>query len=48
MTVEAFMVAAADDLDAKINQVRQAIQDDAGDQAFTAYHQRLKRVFWKG
>jgi len=48
MTVEAFIVAAADDLDAKINQVRQAIQDDAGDQAFTAYHQRLKRVFWKG
>jgi 3'-5' exoribonuclease len=48
MTVEAFIVAAADDLDAKINQVRQAIQDDAGDQAFTAYHPRLKRVLWKG
>jgi 3'-5' exoribonuclease len=48
MTVEAFVVAAADDLDAKINQVRQAIQDDAGDQAFTSYHPRLKRVLWKG
>jgi 3'-5' exoribonuclease len=48
MMVEAFIVAAADDLDAKINQVRQAIQDDAGDQAFTAYHPRLKRVLWKG
>jgi 3'-5' exoribonuclease len=48
MTVEAFILAAADDLDAKINQVRQAIQDDTGEAAFTAYHPRLKRVLWKG
>jgi 3'-5' exoribonuclease len=48
MTVEAFILATADDLDAKINQVRQAIQDDAGDAEFTAYHPRLKRVLWKG
>jgi 3'-5' exoribonuclease len=48
MTVEAFILAMADDLDAKINQVRQAIQDDTGDGEFTPYHPRLKRVLWKG
>jgi 3'-5' exoribonuclease len=48
MTVEAFILSAVDDLDAKINMVRQAIRDDSGDGEFTAYHKRLDRVFWKG
>jgi 3'-5' exoribonuclease len=48
MTVEAFILAMADDLDAKIHQVRAAINDDANEGEFTAYHQRLGRVFWKG
>jgi 3'-5' exoribonuclease len=48
MTVEAFILSFVDDLDAKINMVRQAIKDDTGDGEFTAYHGRLERVFWKG
>ena len=47
MTIEAMILSAADDLDAKINQVRQAIAEDA-DGEFTAYHQRLGRVLWRG
>jgi 3'-5' exoribonuclease len=47
MTIEAMILSAADDLDAKINQVRTALQEE-GDSEFTAYHQRLGRVLWKG
>ena len=48
MTVEAFILSFADDLDAKVNMARQALNDDSGDGEFTAYHNRLERVFWKG
>jgi 3'-5' exoribonuclease len=48
MTVEAFILSFIDDLDAKINMVRQAIKDDTGDGEFTQYHSRLERVLWKG
>lgn len=49
MTIEAMILSAADDLDAKINQVRQAQREDTdSDAEFTAYHQRLGRVLWKG
>jgi 3'-5' exoribonuclease len=48
MTVEAFILSFVDDMDAKINMVRQAIRDDTGDGEFTGYHSRLERVFWKG
>jgi len=48
MTVEAFILSFIDDMDAKINMVRQAIRDDTGDGEFTGYHSRLERVFWKG
>ena len=47
MTIEAMILAAADDLDAKINQVKQALAED-GDGEFTAYHSRLGRVLWRG
>jgi 3'-5' exoribonuclease len=47
MTVEAFILSFIDDMDAKINMVRQAIRDDTGDGEFTGYHSRLERVFWK-
>jgi 3'-5' exoribonuclease len=47
-TIEAFILSFADDLDAKVNMVRHAIQDDAGDTEFTGYHSRLERVLWKG
>jgi 3'-5' exoribonuclease len=47
-TIEAFIVAAVDELDSKINQVRRAVQEDAGGQEFTAWHKRLGRVLFKG
>ena len=47
-TVEAFIVAMADELDTRIHQVRRAIAEDTGDQQFTAWHKRLGRVFYKG
>ncbi len=47
MTIEAMILSAADDLDAKINQVKQALAED-GDGEFTAYHPRLGRVLWRG
>jgi 3'-5' exoribonuclease len=48
MTMESFILAAADDLDAKINQIQQALSDDSGEGEFTAYQSRLGRMFWKG
>ena len=48
MTIEAFMLAAADDLDAKIHQIRRHIADDDSDGPFTSYHRRLERAFYKG
>ena len=48
MTVEAFILSFVDDLDAKINIVRQAIRDDTGEGEFTGYHPKLERVIWKG
>jgi 3'-5' exoribonuclease len=47
MTIEAMILSAADDLDAKINQVRQALAEE-GEGEFTAYHSRLGRVLWRG
>lgn len=48
-TIEALILSAADDLDAKINQVQQALRDDMDpDAEFTSYHQKLGRVLWKG
>ena len=47
MTLEAMILSAADDLDAKINQVRQALAEE-GEGEFTAYHTRLGRVLWSG
>ena len=48
MTVEAFILSMADDLDAKVNQIRRAIADDIGEGEFTGYQSRLGRVLWKG
>jgi len=47
MTVEAFILSAVDDLDAKIHQVRRHVADDAGEGEFTAFHPRLRRVLFK-
>lgn len=47
-TIEAFILAAVDELDARIHQVRRAVREDAGQGEFTAWHKRLGRVLYKG
>lgn len=47
MTVEAFLLAKADDLDATIHQVRKHVDEDESDGPFTAYNRRLERVLFK-
>jgi 3'-5' exoribonuclease len=47
MTVAAFVLAAADDLDAKLHQVRRHIADDDGTGPFTSYHRHLERMLFK-
>ena len=46
-TIEAFIVASIDELDAKLNQVRKAIAEDPSDDEFTAWNKRLGRVLYK-
>jgi 3'-5' exoribonuclease len=47
-TIEAFILATVDELDAKLNQVRRAINEDPTDDEFTAWNKRLGRVLYKG
>jgi 3'-5' exoribonuclease len=47
-TTEAFILAMVDDLDAKLNQVRRAVEEDAGDAEFTGWQKRLGRVLYRG
>lgn len=47
-SVEAFILAAVDDLDAKLHQVRRAIHEADEDAEFTAWHKRLGRVLYRG
>ncbi|MEZ5316695.1 MAG: HD domain-containing protein [Vicinamibacterales bacterium] len=47
MTVEAFILAAADDFDAKMHQIRRHLATDTTDGPFTAYHRYLERVLYK-
>lgn len=47
MTVEAMILAAADDLDAKIHQARRHLADDDSSGPFTSYHRHLERVLYK-
>jgi hypothetical protein len=47
MSVEAIILAASDDLDAKLHQVRRHIADDDSDGRFTTYHRYLERVLLK-
>jgi 3'-5' exoribonuclease len=47
MTPEAFVLAASDDLDAKLQQVRQHLADDSSPGRFTGYHRYLDRVLFK-
>lgn len=47
MTLEALLLSTADDLDAKMQQVRRHIANDSSDAPFTSYHKRLERSFLK-
>jgi hypothetical protein len=47
LTLEALILAAADDLDAKMYQVKRHIADDDSEGPFTTYHRNLERVFLK-
>lgn len=47
MTPEAFVLAAADDLDAKMHQVHRHLATDGGTGRFTSYHRYLERVLLK-
>ncbi|MFM8534132.1 MAG: 3'-5' exoribonuclease YhaM family protein [Acidimicrobiia bacterium] len=47
-SIEAFILASVDELDAKLNQVRKAIAEDPSDDEFTAWNKRLGRVLYKG
>jgi 3'-5' exoribonuclease len=47
-SLEAYILAAVDELDARLNQVKRAITDDVSDGAFTPYNSRLGRTVWKG
>jgi 3'-5' exoribonuclease len=47
-TIEAFILAAVDELDSQLNQVRRAVNEDPGGEEFTAWHRRLGRVLFKG
>ena len=47
MTVEAFLLAKADDLDATLHQVRKHLSEDDTEGPFTSYNRRLERVLFK-
>jgi 3'-5' exoribonuclease len=47
MTAEALVLAAVDDLDAKLHQVRRHLSDDGSTGRFTTYHRYLDRVLLK-
>lgn len=47
MTAEALVLAAVDDLDAKLHQVRRHLADDGSSGRFTTYHRYLERVLFK-
>jgi 3'-5' exoribonuclease len=47
MSIEAMILASADDLDAKLHQVRRALAEDEGDGEFTGYQKRFGRVLLK-
>ncbi len=47
-SVEAFILAAVDDLDAKLHQVRTALGEGATEAEFTGWHRRFGRVLYRG
>lgn len=46
-SVEAFILSMVDDLDARLNQVRQALAEAPEGEEFTEWHRRLERVLYR-
>jgi len=47
-SVEAFILSAVDDLDARLHQVRSALGEGASEAEFTGWHRRFGRVLYRG
>ena len=47
-SVEAFILSAVDDLDAKLHQVRSALGEGVAEAEFTGWHRRFGRVLYRG
>ena len=47
MTLEAFLLASVDDLDAKVHQIRKHLDEDTSPGRFTAMNRRLDRTLFK-
>ena len=47
-SVEAFILSAVDDLDAKLHQVRSALGEGAVETEVTGWHRRFGRVLYRG
>jgi hypothetical protein len=47
MTAEAFILAAIDDLDARLHQVRRLLAEDTTEGRFTAFSRHLDRTLFK-
>ena len=47
-SIEAFILAAVDNLDAQLHQVRSALGDNGTDPEFTGWHRRFNRVLYRG
>jgi 3'-5' exoribonuclease len=47
MTVEAFLLATVDNLDATLNQIRRVLAEDDSPGPFTAWNKRLDRALLK-
>ena len=47
-SVEAFILSAVDDLDAKLHQVRSALGEGSAEAEFTGWHRRFGRVLYRG
>ena len=47
MTAEAFILAAVDEIDARLHQVRRHLADDVTEGRFTTWHRHLERVLLK-
>jgi 3'-5' exoribonuclease len=47
-TIEALLLNHIDEIDSKVNAIRDFMQQDAGEAHWTAYHRLLERHFYKG